>query len=178
MTFPDDINDTLTKTRVLLFSRNENIARFFVHVLSFHQKEVDFYGNAPLTGADFIVFPSSDTSDASLIKANILLADFGTSQSELDVLATSVTSGGVLIFSDKLSFDENIPTAFYRKLPFEKPPCIKSSDGTFQLQTTVGEIPVSNEILLNDVAGLQLLAQQFGIMEEEFYEALLEYETV
>ncbi len=178
MTFPGDINEILTKTRVLLFSGNENIVRFFAHVLSFHRKEVDFYGKGPLTGADFIVFPSSDTGDASLIKANILLADSATSQAQLDVLATSVTSGGVLIFPDELSFDENIATAYYRRLPFEKPVRNKSSDGRFMLETMLGEIPVSNDILLKDIAGLQLLAQQFGIMEEEFYEALLEYETV
>ena len=46
------------------------------------------------------------------------------------------------------------------------------------LTTALGEIPLisTDESLIKNLDGIQLLCQQFGVMEEEFYEPVMNFQ--
>lgn len=177
MTLLNDILATGDKTRVLLFTRESSTVDFFRHVLLFNEKEADFYGKDPISSADFIIFKSDNPAESEVIQPNILFVESATEQAELNALIPTITGGGVLILPNHLNTDETEATSYFRQMPFILPDYKSNKQGTATIQTELGDIPVGNEKLLRDMKGLQLLAQQFGIMEEQFYESLLEYDA-
>ena len=65
---------------------------------------------------------------------------------------------------------------YFRKLPY-KTPEYSIREGKVYLKTSMGEIPLSvfgKHNLLN-MEGAKLICQQLGIMEEEFYEAIMSF---
>jgi UDP-N-acetylmuramate: L-alanyl-gamma-D-glutamyl-meso-diaminopimelate ligase len=54
---------------------------------------------------------------------------------------------------------------------------IKNQGENFSFKTSMGFLPfpTQDKFLAENLEGLKLLAQQFGIMEEEFYEAVMEF---
>ena len=91
----------------------------------------------------------------------------------------SIIPGGVLVYNEE---DEEVvkviesSTNFFRKIPY-KIPDYKISDGKVVLETNMGEIPLSvfgKHNLLN-LEGARFICQQLGIMEEEFYEAIMSF---
>ena len=91
----------------------------------------------------------------------------------------SIIPGGVLVYNEE---DEEVvkviesSTNFFRKIPY-KTPDYKISDGKVVLETNMGEIPLSvfgKHNLLN-LEGARFICQQLGIMEEEFYEAIMSF---
>jgi UDP-N-acetylmuramate: L-alanyl-gamma-D-glutamyl-meso-diaminopimelate ligase len=67
-------------------------------------------------------------------------------------------------------------TNFFRKIPY-KTPDYKISDGKVFLKTNMGEIPLSvfGKYNLLNLEGARFICQQLGIMEEEFYEAIMSF---
>ena len=91
----------------------------------------------------------------------------------------SITSGGVLVYNEE---DEEVvkivenSQKYFRKLPY-KTPEYSIREGKVYLKTSMGEIPLSvfgKHNLLN-MEGAKLICQQLGIMEEEFYEAIMSF---
>ena len=91
----------------------------------------------------------------------------------------SIIPGGVLVYNEE---DEEVvkvvenSSNFFRKIPY-KTPDYKISDGRVFLKTNMGEIPLSvfgQHNLLN-LEGARFICQQLGIMEEEFYEAIMSF---
>lgn len=91
----------------------------------------------------------------------------------------TITPGGVLVYNEE---DEEVvkvvenSTNYFRKIPY-KTPDYKISDGKVFLKTNMGEIPLSvfgKHNLLN-LEGARFICQQLGVMEEEFYEAIMSF---
>ena len=180
-----------------------------LHVLNFHNKEIDYMVGAQLEGFDCMVKITEDTDfmilegDEYLSSAedkqpkflhyhpNIALIS-GIAWDHINVFKTfddyleqfrkfteSITSGGVLVYNEE---DEEVvkivenSQKYFRKLPY-KTPEYSIREGKVYLKTSMGEIPLSvfgKHNLLN-MEGAKLICQQLGIMEEEFYEAIMSF---
>ena len=199
------------KTRVVIAGSHgkTTITSMILHVLSFHNKEIDYMVGAQLEGFDCMVKITEDTDfmilegDEYLSSAedrqpkflhyhpNIALIS-GIAWDHINVFKTfddyleqfrkfteSITSGGVLVYNEE---DEEVvkivenSQKYFRKLPY-KTPEYSIREGKVYLKTSMGEIPLSvfgKHNLLN-MEGAKLICQQLGIMEEEFYEAIMSF---
>ena len=199
------------KTRVVIAGSHgkTTITSMILHVLNFHNKEIDYMVGAQLEGFDCMVKITEDTDfmilegDEYLSSAddrqpkflhyhpNIALIS-GIAWDHINVFKTfddyleqfrkfteSITSGGVLVYNEE---DEKVvkivenSQKYFRKLPY-KTPEYSIREGKVYLKTSMGEIPLSvfgKHNLLN-MEGAKLICQQLGIMEEEFYEAIMSF---
>ena len=199
------------KTRVVIVGSHgkTTITSMILHVLNFHNKEIDYMVGAQLEGFDCMVKITEDTDfmilegDEYLSSAedrqpkflhyhpNIALIS-GIAWDHINVFKTfddyleqfrkfteSITSGGVLVYNEE---DEEVvkivenSQKYFRKLPY-KTPEYSIREGKVYLKTSMGEIPLSvfgKHNLLN-MEGAKLICQQLGIMEEEFYEAIMSF---
>ncbi|QCX54088.1 UDP-N-acetylmuramate--L-alanine ligase [Elizabethkingia sp. JS20170427COW] len=91
----------------------------------------------------------------------------------------TITPGGVLVYNEE---DEevvkvvNASENYFRKIPYRTPE-YEMIDGKVNLITDLGNIPLSifgKHNLLN-LEGAKHICQQLGIMEEEFYEAIMSF---
>lgn len=91
----------------------------------------------------------------------------------------TITPGGVLVYNEEdLEVVKIVESAenYFRRIPY-KTPKYKVVEGVVQLQTEIGDIPLSifgAHNLLN-MEGARLICQQLGIMDEEFYEAIMSF---
>ena len=199
------------KTRVVIAGSHgkTTITSMILHVLNFHNKEIDYMVGAQLEGFDCMVKITEDTDfmilegDEYLSSAddrqpkflhyhpNIALIS-GIAWDHINVFKTfddyleqfrkfteSITSGGVLVYNEE---DEEVvkivenSQKYFRKLPY-KTPEYSIRKGKVYIKTSMGEIPLSvfgKHNLLN-MEGAKLICQQLGIMEEEFYEAIMSF---
>ena len=88
-----------------------------------------------------------------------------------------IVSGGVLVFPQNLENTVENTGQFFRKLSFDDFE-IQKNNGIVELSTEIGKIPLpfSDEILLKNLKGIKLICQQFGVLEEDFYEPLMSFE--
>lgn len=91
----------------------------------------------------------------------------------------SITSGGFLVYNEE---DEEVVKIvesaenYFKKVPYRTPK-YQIRDGKVYLETDMGEVPLSifgRHNLLN-MEGARLICQQLGIMDEEFYEAIMSF---
>ena len=82
--------------------------------------------------------------------------------------------GGILIYPEKFEETAQNSENYFRKLTFGKSE-IQNLNGAITLKTEMGSIPVNStdENFLRNIEGIKLLSQQFGVMEEEFYEPVI-----
>ena len=199
------------KTRVVIAGSHgkTTITSMILHVLNFHNKEIDYMVGAQLEGFDCMVKITEDTDfmilegDEYLSSAedrqpkflhyhpNIALIS-GIAWDHINVFKTfddyleqfrkfteSITSGGVLVYNEE---DEEVvkivenSQKYFRKLPY-KTPEYSIREGKVYLKTSMGEIPLSvfGKHNLFNMEGAKLICQQLGIMEEEFYEAIMSF---
>lgn len=91
----------------------------------------------------------------------------------------SITPGGVLVYNEEDAEVVKIleeTNNFFRKIPY-KTPEYEIADGNVNLKTEMGDIPLSifgQHNLLN-LEGARNICMQLGIMEEEFYEAIMSF---
>lgn len=199
------------KTRVVIGGSHgkTTITSMILHVLNFHQKEVDFMVGAQLEGFDCMVkttehndfmilegdeylsSPIDLRSKFLLYQPNIALIS-GIAWDHINVFKTfddyieqfrkfvaTITPGGVLVYNEEdpevvkvVESAEN----YFRKMPY-KTPDYEVVNQQVYLKTELGKIPVSvfgAHNLLN-MEGARLICQQLGIMEEEFYEAIMSF---
>ncbi len=199
------------KTRVVIGGSHgkTTITSMILHVLNFHQKDIDYMVGAQLEGFDcmvkiteendFMILEGdeylSSTDDRRpkflLYQPNIALIS-GIAWDHINVFKTfdeyieqfrkftaSITPGGILVYNEE---DEEVVKVvesaenYFRKLPY-KTPDYELRDGIVHLKTGIGEVPLSifgKHNLLN-MEGARLICQQLGIMEEEFYEAIMSF---
>lgn len=199
------------KTRVVIGGSHgkTTITSMILHVLNFHQKDIDYMVGAQLEGFDCMVKITDDNdfmilegdeylsspidlrSKFLLYLPNIALLS-GIAWDHINVFKTfddyieqfrkfvaSITPGGVLVYNEE---DEEVVKVvensnnYFRKIPY-KTPEYKISDGKVYLKTNMGEIELSvfgKHNLLN-LEGARFICQQLGIMEEEFYEAIMSF---
>lgn len=200
-----------TKTRVVIAGSHgkTTITSMILHVLNFHQKEVDFMVGAQLEGFDCMVKLTEDNdfmvlegdeylsspidlrSKFLLYQPNIALLS-GIAWDHINVFKTfddyveqfrkfiaSITPGGVLVYNEEdpevVKVVENAEN-YFRKMPY-KTPEYEIANGKVLLKTEMGDIPLSvfgAHNLLN-LEGARHICQTLGIMDEEFYEAIMSF---
>lgn len=199
------------KTRVVIAGSHgkTTITSMILHVLNFHQKEVDFMVGAQLEGFECMVKLTQDNdfmvlegdeylsspidlrSKFLLYQPNIALMS-GIAWDHINVFKTfddyidqfrkfvaSITAGGVLVYNEEdaevVKVVENAEN-YFRKIPY-KTPEYEIHNGKVYLKTEVGDVPLSvfgAHNLLN-LEGARHICQQLGIMDEDFYEAIMSF---
>ena len=172
-------DEAKNKTRVLVFSTHSSIAKLLHEVLHFYDKDFGFYlenGDFENPSSDFAILETGDIEKATLFQPTIVLITSEIPGEAIIPLLSKITAGGVLIYHSSLSEAVEKSENFFRKLAFDHPQFQKSAAG-FVLETNIGAIPISSsdEDLLKNIEGAKLLSQQFGVMEEEFYEPLMSF---
>jgi UDP-N-acetylmuramate: L-alanyl-gamma-D-glutamyl-meso-diaminopimelate ligase len=199
------------KTRVVIAGSHgkTTITSMILHVLNFHQKEVDFMVGAQLEGFDCMVKLTQDNdfmvlegdeylsspidlrSKFLLYQPNIALMS-GIAWDHINVFKTfddyidqfrkfvaSITAGGVLVYNEEdaevVKVVENAEN-YFRKIPY-KTPEYEINNGKVYLKTEMGDVPLSvfgAHNLLN-MEGARHICRQLGIMDEDFYEAIMSF---
>lgn len=199
------------KTRVVIGGSHgkTTITSMILHVLNFHQKDIDYMVGAQLEGFDCMVKITEDNdfmilegdeylsspidlrSKFLLYQPNIALIS-GIAWDHINVFKTfddyveqfrkfvaSITPGGVLVYNEE---DEEVVKVvesaenYFRKMPYRTPD-YEIVNGIVNLKTDMGDIPLSvfgKHNLLN-MEGARFICSQLGIMEEEFYEAIMSF---
>ena len=168
------------KTRVLIYSSHQKVSGLMLYVLDFFGKEVDYFlenGSIKQADSDFVILETSDIQKASEFRPNIALISEEINNENLSLLLKNITAGGVLIYSEKIRETVDLAENYFRRLPF----CdveIKNQADKIVIKTEMGNIPLlsGDENFVKNINGIQLLCQQFGVMEEDFYEALMSFE--
>lgn len=199
------------KTRVVIGGSHgkTTITSMILHVLNFHQKEIDYMVGAQLEGFDCMVkiteqndfmilegdeYLSSTLDPRSkflLYQPNIALIS-GIAWDHINVFKTfddyveqfrkfvaTITPGGILVYNEEDSeVVKVVETAenYFRKIPY-KTPEYDIVDGVVHLKTEMGDVPLSvfgAHNLLN-LEGARNICLQLGIMDEEFYEAIMSF---
>lgn len=199
------------KTRVVIGGSHgkTTITSMILHVLNFHQKDIDYMVGAQLEGFDCMVKITNDNdfmilegdeylsspidlrSKFLLYQPNIALIS-GIAWDHINVFKTfddyveqfrkfvaSITPGGVLVYNEEDAEVVKVVLSaenYFRKIPY-KTPEYEIVNGIVNLKTDMGEIPLSvfgKHNLLN-LEGARFICSQLGIMEEEFYEAIMSF---
>jgi len=199
------------KTRVVIAGSHgkTTITSMILHVLNFHQKDVDFMVGAQLEGFDCMVKLTQDNdfmvlegdeylsspidlrSKFLLYQPNIALMS-GIAWDHINVFKTfddyieqfrkftaSITPGGVMVYNEEDSEVVKVVEAaenYFRKIPY-KTPEYEINGGKVYLKTEMGDVPLSvfgAHNLLN-MEGARHICQQLGIMDEDFYEAIMSF---
>ena len=199
------------KTRVVIGGSHgkTTITSMILHVLNFHQKDIDYMVGAQLEGFDCMVKITNDNdfmilegdeylsspidlrSKFLLYQPNIALIS-GIAWDHINVFKTfddyveqfrkfvaSITPGGVLVYNEEDAEVVKVVESaenYFRKIPYHTPD-YEIVDGIINLKTDMGEIPLSvfgKHNLLN-MEGARFICSQLGIMEEEFYEAIMSF---
>ncbi len=199
------------KTRVVIAGSHgkTTITSMILHVLNFHQKDVDFMVGAQLEGFDCMVKLTPDNdfmvlegdeylsspidlrSKFLLYQPNIALLS-GIAWDHINVFKTfddyteqfrkfvaSITAGGVLVYNEEdaevvkvVEEAEN----YFRKIPYRTPE-YEIVNGKVHLKTEMGDVPLSvfgAHNLLN-MEGARYICHTLGIMDEDFYEAIMSF---
>lgn len=199
------------KTRVVIGGSHgkTTITSMILHVLNFHQKNIDYMVGAQLEGFDCMVKITDDNdfmilegdeylsspidlrSKFLLYQPNIALLS-GIAWDHINVFKTfddytdqfrkfvaTITPGGSLVYNEE---DEEVVKVvegannYFRKIPY-KTPEYEIAESNVVLKTTMGDIPLAifgQHNLLN-LEGARNICQQLGIMEEDFYEAIMSF---
>lgn len=177
MIFSEAVSLAKNSTRIALFSP-PIFADCLRHCLDFHQVQYCFYSHESqnIFSTDFQIFQTEITEDFNTIKPNIAFIIPQTDAPFSGLNLDKIINGGVLIYNENLEEKISTTSGFFRKLSFENSAIIIENNQKF-LETDFSQIPLHFEdpVLLENIFGLKILCQQMGIMEEDFYEALMEF---
>lgn len=177
MNFQELAAKSSDKTRIVIISENAELLNIFQQVAVMNSVSLTAVrnGNEEITG-DFVAAQSEDSDAVADFHPTIVLIS-GTSEAKPhENILRSITGGGILVYPENFTVPET--DNYFRKMNFTTPG-FTVSDGFFQLETEMGNIPlqVNSEETVKEIPGLLLLSQQVGIMADEFYDALLNLET-
>jgi UDP-N-acetylmuramate: L-alanyl-gamma-D-glutamyl-meso-diaminopimelate ligase len=167
------------KTRVLVFTSYPYIFKFLVIVLNFNGKEFESFsenGILPENHHDFVIYETFNLQKAADFQPNIVLITDEVSAEKAESLLENIVAGGTLIYSEKLDTTIERTLNYFRKLSFEETD-FKEGNGSIILNTEIGSIPLNSDDknLIRNINGIKLLSQQFGVMEEDFYEPMMSF---
>ncbi len=203
---------TRDKTRVVISGSqgNTTITAMILHVMKYHNKEVDYMLQTPVSGFentlhltkenDFIVIEGDESSASAidhrpkfhLYQPNIALLsgidkeqtnNFPTLEDyveQFQIFITSIVNGGILVYNQEdekvKELAENTENPI-RKHPYSTPE-YHIEDDTFILDTPEGEMPLefSGAENMNNLAGAKWICQHMGIDEDDFYEAIIDFQ--
>lgn len=173
------------KTRVLISGNQDRAAvtSLLLHVIDFLNKDIDYVteNNQKLDDNDFVLFEIEENNPFfNQIQPNIsVLTGIESSSENIENFLKTITAGGILIFNEE---DENLKDLvenaenYFRRIPY-KTPDFQINNVTIYLNTDLGEVPLnfaSENISFVDAS--KHLCQHLGIHDEEFYEALMNFE--
>ncbi|MFC6267694.1 hypothetical protein [Frigoriflavimonas asaccharolytica] len=177
MNFQEAVSNAKNSTRIAVFAP-KIFADCLQHCLNFHQVTFSFFSdeNQNVFATDFQIFHTENPEEFNLIKPNIALI-IPQSEAEFAKLNLGeIINGGVLIYNEDLEHQISETPGFFRKLSFQ---IAETTTDNFQnfLETDFSQIPlqISDRTLIENIFGLKILCQQTQIMEEDFYEALMEF---
>ena len=179
---------TKNKTRVVISGdqKRSEITSVILHVLNFHSIQTDYiigenYEKASLsTENDFVIIEAKANENLENLRANIALITNISNDENIGNYKNfiyKITAGGVLVYNQEhknlTDLAENSEN-YFRKFPYQKPAYTTKNNILF-LETELGEMPLKNSDLelINHTEGARYICQQLGILEENFYEALL-----
>lgn len=92
----------------------------------------------------------------------------------------SITPGGVLVYNEEDTVLKQLVDEaenYFRKFPYSLPEH-SVNNGTTYLHTEMGELPLKifGEHNLRNLEGAKYICHQLGILEEDFYEAMMNFE--
>ena len=168
------------KTRVLIYSSYPKTAKLVLHVLDFFGKNTDFIlanGKSKTADCDFVILETSDLQKAADFKANIGLISDEMGSGNLTSILKNITAGGILVYHENMEETVDEAENYFRKLSFSNAE-FKTEGDKILINTEMGDIPLgsSDANLVKNINGIKLLCQQFGIMEEDFYEAMMSFD--
>lgn len=169
----------LEKTRVVIAgNQNKTLStKLFLFVLDFVGKEIDYVTSfsSQINGNDFVLFEAED-SELLRYQPNITLINRINDIQLYENYLKTITAGGIVIYDEtdlNLANQVEASENYFRKIAYQMPP-FENTANTIILQTDLGDIPIKiSENHLNFIEGVKQLSQQLGVMEEEFYEALM-----
>lgn len=162
------------RTRVLILSSSVDHSVFIKQIFDFHGKSVDWFGADSYSAqSDFTVLQTFDVAEAVHFKPTIVLISSEIEHADPAPVLSNITPGGVLVYPQSLDAVVEQANVYFRKLPYS-PTDLNEKGDTQYLNTDMGDLPVSGieARVLADLDGIKLFCAQFGIMEEQFYEAL------
>lgn len=178
MTFSEAVFNAKNSTRIALFVPPV-FSRCLLHCLEFHSIEHSFHSisRQNIVSTDFHLFQTENPAEFNEIKPNIALVIQNSEQEFEAINFENIINGGVLIYNENVEEKIAATQGFFRKLSFENAKITSENDQQL-LETDFSQIPIeiSESLLQDNIIGLKLLCQQMGIMEEDFYEALMEFE--
>ena len=168
------------KTRVLIYSSYLKTAELVLHVLDFFGKNTDFIlanGKSKTADCDFVILETSDLQKAADFKANIGLISDEMGSGNLTSIIKNITAGGILVYPENMEETVDEAENYFRKLSFSNAE-FKTEGDKILINTEMGDIPLASgdANLIKNINGIKLLCQQFGIMEEDFYEAMMSFD--
>lgn len=162
------------KTRVLVTGNTPGISELLTKIIDFCGKDVDYIfanGNSRSEGSDFLILELNDASAAGNFKPTVVFIATEDSTDDFSEVLRNIVAGGILIYNENDGNVANVVDSsenYFRKLPYVKP----ETKGNY-LKTEMGDIPVKfHPKIMAQIDGARLFCQQFGIMEEDFYEGL------
>lgn len=170
------------KTRILLGDSSKAMEDLIFYMIDFLGQEIDFVSDEKtvLNHSDFVILSSKNNEDAAIFQPNIVLLSDVFPNKNREILLQNIVSGGILVYPEQhivLETQLNKVENFFRKLSFPKT-IFTENKGVFQIETTLGEVPMNtnNTDLIEKIEGVRLFFQQLGMMEDEFYEAVMNFE--
>ncbi len=171
-----DFNELLKfseqKTRILILEKNGLISKKILEISENQQVEIGYLDGNHIQNSesDFFLFNTDNLDLASEFQPTVALISKGFNQNILKI-TQQITGGGVAIFPENISGQLLQSTNFFRKLPFEFP--INSENS--EIKTDFGTISLENQTqeIVENIFGMKILAQQIGIMEEEFFDEII-----
>lgn len=177
MIFSEAVSNAKNSTRIALFAPSI-FAECLLHCLEFHNIEHSFYSSSyqNIISTDFHIFQTENAEEFNEIKPNIALVIQNNEENFKAINFENIINGGVLIYNENLEEKITSTQGFFRKLSFQNAEISIENNQQF-LETDFSQIPIqiSDSLLQENIFGLKLLCQQMGIMEEDFYEALMDF---
>lgn len=177
MNFSEAVSHAKTSTRIVLFAP-PIFADCLLHCLAFSNVENSFYSEKEqnIISTDFCIFQTENAEEFNLIQPNIALVIPNPSSNFEDLNFENIINGGVLVYNINLEETISTTAGFFRKLSFPTAEILEENNQKF-LETDLSQIPlqISDSLLEDNILGLKLICQQMGIMEEDFFESLLEF---
>jgi len=181
---------TKNKTRVVISGdqKRSEITSVILHVLNFHNVQADFiigenYEKASLsTENDFVIIEAKASENLENLRANIALITNISNDENIGNYKNfiqKITAGGVLVYNQEhknlTDLAENSEN-YFRKFPYKKPN-ISTKNDTIALETELGNISLNTQdlALVHQLEGARYICQQLGLLEEDFYEAVMNF---
>lgn len=166
---------TKNKTRVLLLTASPKISSAVVQILQFSGVDNDYFSADHFSHQDehdFAVLQTSDENEAAQFQPTVVFISDEFPEEKISSVLKNITGGGAVIYPENKETVINSAENYFRKLAFSD---IKFHPETKIWETSDGAVPLNftDSELLKNLEGLRLLAQQFGIMEDDFYESVL-----